>query len=114
LVCLIIDFNVHSSTYLPEFHQGLSFPGCGTIVHQSNDNLKGIPFLINASKSPQGFAPWHASLSVDSYHQKLDDNCGGSLISPKAVLTGKKIIFNKISLKNNCRNVSVTFFPFFL
>jgi Trypsin len=79
-----------------EFHQGLSFPGCGTNVHhQSDDNLKATAFLINGSDSPQGSAPWHASLSLKSSYQHKDEYCGGSLISLKAVLTGNQYLFFK-------------------
>jgi Trypsin len=87
---------IFTKTSLPEFNNGLSYPGCGAIVQQnrhrrsSDDKFDATPFLVGGRTSSPGFAPWHASLSLNiEYDEERQEICGGSLISQRAVLTGK-------------------------
>jgi len=78
---------------------GYSFAGCGQLfpsgirrgrrsAQDDDEKPSSIALVTNGRPANIESYPWHASLSYISGRQKSEDVCGGSLISPRVVLTG--------------------------
>ncbi|XP_059483767.1 transmembrane protease serine 11D-like [Neocloeon triangulifer] len=112
------SFNLAAMPVIPDlksridFGVSQSFANCGRVSGRRSKRVteeeRPGGLIFNGQNAVRGQHPWHASLSVQMVTGSVEDSCGATLISKKALVTAAHCLFDREGLPLRASHVDVT------